>query len=138
MRSAINHLKKYLFLPLLFPKVSIMFSISSFKILSTYSLSICNNAKLESLSWRMLFLKYVFNLLKDEKERSAEHEVACITAKIFRAFENSGNIFNAPIEWIRWGFLMQSCQKEHEMTKRIYDYRTKPAYTKQPARPRQA
>ena len=44
------------------------------------------------------FLKYVFNLLKDEKERSAEHEVAGITAKIFRAFANSGNIFNAPIE----------------------------------------
>ena len=32
----------------------------------------------------MLFLKYVFNLLKDEKERSAEREVTCITAKIFR------------------------------------------------------
>ena len=35
----------------------------------------------------MLFLKYVFNLLKDEKERLAVHEVAGITAKILRAFD---------------------------------------------------
>ena len=46
----------------------------------------------------MLFLKYVFNLLKDEKERLAEQEVAGITARIFIALANSGNIFNEPIE----------------------------------------
>ena len=129
MRNAINHLKKYVFLQLLFPKVSIILSISSFKTLLTYSLSTCNNAKLESLSWPMLLLKYVFNLLKDEKERSAEQEVA----RIFRAFANSGNIFNAPIEWSRYRrFLMQSCRKEHEMTKRIYDYTLKLTTNSQP------
>ena len=94
-------LKKNLFLPLLCPKTSIILVISSFKTLFTYSLSICNNAKLDSLSCPMEFLKYVFSLLKDENERSAEHEVAGITARIFKALADSGNILNAPTEWSR-------------------------------------
>ena len=46
----------------------------------------------------MEFLKYVFSLLKDENERSAEHEVAGITARIFKALADSGNILNAPTD----------------------------------------
>ena len=46
----------------------------------------------------MVFLKYVFNLLSDEKDRSAEHEVAGIMARIFKALANSGNILNAPTD----------------------------------------
>ena len=71
-------LKKYLFLPLLWPKVLIILSISSFKTLLTFSLSMCKRARFESLSRPILFFKYVFNLLSDEKECSAEHKVAAI------------------------------------------------------------
>ena len=43
--------------------------------------------KLDTLSARIVFLKYVFNHLKHKKDHSAEHDVTGILAKIQTIFQ---------------------------------------------------